>query len=365
MRKGLLGAVIALLAVLALGVASVGAQDDMATEWTCPEGFAGQTLSVYNWSTYVAEDTISNFEALCGVTVVYDVFENNEALLARLRQGNPGYDIVVPTDYMVAIMVAEELLLPLDKSMIPNFANLTPELVNAGFDPDNQHSVPYQWGTQGFGYNLERTGEPITTWEQFFAYDGPVAWLEDMRAMLGVGLLLLGYDPNSQNPDEIAEAAQFLMERGGNVVTIAGDDGQAFLERGDVDVTVEFSGDIFQVIADCECDTIGYAIPEEGGVVWVDNLAIPTGAPNVALAHAFIDYILDPQVGADISNYTAYASPNQAAIDAGLIDQALLDNPGIYPTAETLARLFFVEEVPDAEVDYLDAWEEIRIALSR
>jgi spermidine/putrescine transport system substrate-binding protein len=355
-----------LVLVVALILGAVGVVSAQESEgWTCPEGFAGQTLSVYNWSTYVAEDTISNFEALCGVRVIYDVFENNEALLARLRTGNPGYDIIVPTDYMVSIMISEDRLLPLDKSMIPNFANLVPELIDQAFDPGNVYSVPYQWGTQGFGYNIERTGESITSWEQFFAYEGPVAWLDDMRATIGTALLLLGYDPNSENPDEIREAAQYLIARGSNVVAIAPDDGQAYLERGEVDVVIEYSGDIFQLMADCECETFGYAIPEEGGVVWMDNLAIPVGAPNVALAHVFIDYILDPQVGADISNYTAFATPNQAALDLGLIDEELLNNPGIYPSDETLGRLFFVEEVPDAEIDYLDAWDEIKIRLGR
>lgn len=371
MRKGAVLLVIALFATLTMGIVGVQAQDDTTTSWTCPEGFAGQTLSVYNWSTYVAEDTISNFEALCGVTVVYDVFESNESLLSRLRQGNPGYDIIVPTDYMVQLMITEDLLEPLDHSLIPNFANLIPELTNQAFDPENRYSVPYQWGTQGFGYNLDRTGEPITTWEQFFNYPGPVAMLEDPRGTIGVALLLLGYDPNSQNSAEIAEAAQYIINHGSNVVALAKDDGQAYLERGDVDVVVEYSGDIFQVIDSCDqagdacTTTYGYAIPEEGGVVWVDNMAIPTGAPNPALAHAFIDYILDAQVGADISNYTAFATPNQAALDAGLIDPELLENPGIYPSDETLARLFFVEEVPDAEIDYIDAWDEIRIALGR
>jgi spermidine/putrescine transport system substrate-binding protein len=352
--------------VLLLGVVGFASAQD-AEGWICPEGFAGQTLSVYNWSTYVAEDTISNFEALCGVSVVYDVFESNEALLARLRQGNPGYDIIVPTDYMVAIMIAEGLLEPLDHSQIPNIANLIPELTDRNFDPGNTYSIPYQWGTQGFGYNLERTGEPITSWEQFINHVGPVALLEDMRATIGVGLLLLGFDPNSENPDEINAAKDFLIETSGNVIAVAGDDGQAFLERGDADIVVEFSGDIFQVIADCECETYGYAIPEEGGVVWMDNMAIPTGAPNMPLAHAFIDYVLDAQVGADISNYTAYATPNQAALDAGLIDEMLLNNPGIYPSEETLGRLFFVESLEslDAEDAYLDAWDEILIALSR
>lgn len=331
--------------------------------WVCPEGFEGQTLSVYNWSTYIAEDTIANFEAACGVTVVYDVYENNEALISRLRQGNPGYDIAVPTDYAVQIMAEEGILTELDHSLIPNLANMTSTLIDQGFDPGNRFSVPYQWGTIGIGFNVTEVGEVITSWEQVWNYDGPVAWIDDPRAMLGIALNILGLDPNTVNPDEIAQARDFLIERGGNVVAIAGDDGQARLERGEVDITVEYNGDIFQVIANCECEDYMYDIPVEGTQQWLDNLVIPTDAPNVLLAHAFIDYVLHPQVGADISNYTSFGSPNQAAIDAGLILPEFLNNPGIYPPAEIAENLFSIIAVPEAEVDYLSAWDEIKVSL--
>lgn len=350
------------LGVLMLAVTPLLAQD--ASEgWACPEGFEGQTLSVYNWSTYVAEDTIANFEAACGVSVVYDVYENNEALIARLRQGNPGYDIIVPTDYAVQIMYEEGLLVELDHSLIPNLANVTPALLNLPFDPENVYSAPYQWGTIGVGYRVAAFDEPVTSWEQVWNHDGPVAWLDDPRVMLGIALNELGYDVNTANPDEIAEARDYLIERGGNVVAIAGDDGQARLQRGEVDVAIEYNGDIFQIMAESENDEFAYNIPVEGTQQWMDNMSIPVDAPNVLLAHAFIDYILDPQVGADISNYTAFGSPNQAAIDGGLIDAELLDNPGIYPPAEILEALFSIVAVPEAEVDYLSAWDEIKVSL--
>jgi spermidine/putrescine transport system substrate-binding protein len=335
-----------------------------ATPWVCPEGFEGQTLNVFNWTTYVAEDTVPNFEAACGVTVVYDTYESNEALLARLRGGNPGYDIIVPTDYMVANMAALDLLEPLDLNSIPNFANVSESLKGGVYDPENTYSVPYQWGTVGIGYNTEKVSE-INSWQDLFSYQGPVAWLDDSRAMLGNALHILGYDPNSTDPAQISEARDFLIANGSNVVSIAGDDGQAQLERGDVDITVEYGGDIFQVIADCACDTFAYVIPEEGTNLWVDTLAIPKGAPNKPLAEAFIDYILDPQVGADLTNYTSYGSPNQAAIDQELIDPAMLANPGIYPSDEIRAKLFGILPIPDAEQLYNDAWDEIKIALGQ
>ncbi len=363
MRKWLIGFGLAAVSVIpALAFAQEVTPAVELEPWVCPEGFEGQTLSVYNWSTYVAEDTISNFEAACGVTVNYDVYGSNEDMLARLRQGNPGYDITVPTDNTVEIMIGEDLLEPIDHANVPNLIHVTETLLDQPFDVGNVYSMPYQWGTLGLGYNVELVGA-IESWDDVWNYDGPVAWQEDPRAMIGVALNNLGYDVNTSNPDEIAEARDYLIANGSNVVAFAADDGQTLLSRGDVDIAVEYNGDIFQIIADCECDDFGYAVPAEGAVFWMDNLVIPAGAPNHALAEVFIDYILDPQVGADISNYTAFGSPNQTAIDLGLIDEELLNNPGIYPPPEIMENLFSIVAVPEAEVEYSYAWDEIRVAL--
>ena len=362
-------ALLILMALLVL-VVPVMAQDAtpepvMLEPWVCPEGFEGQTLNVYNWSTYVAEDTIPNFEEACGVRVEYSVFGSNEEMLARLSQGNPGFDIIVPTGYMVETMAGRDLLSPLTAENIPNMANIVEVLLNPVYDPGNVYSVPYQWGTQGVGYNITTVGEEITTWEQVFNYDGPVAWIDDPRAMFAIALSILGFDPNSTNPDEITAARDFLVENGDNVVAIAADDGQALLQRGDVDITVEYSGDIFQVAVECECEDYQYALPAPSAQVWVDNLAIPSGAPNQPLAEAFIDYILDAQVGADISNYIAFATPNQAAIDAELILPEHLDNEIVYPNEEFIASSFSILALPDAEQLYSDAWDEVKILLGR
>jgi spermidine/putrescine transport system substrate-binding protein len=338
---------------------------EIKTSWTCPEGFEGQTLSFYNWTTYVAEDTISNFRELCGVTVIETTFGGNEELLARMRAGNPGYDIIVPSDYAVAVMAAEELLIPLDKEQIPNFANIGEIFLDPAYDPGNQYSVTYQWGTIGIGYDRTKVGAEITSYQQMFDYDGPVAWFDDARIMLAIGLLMIGHDPNSTSEDEINEARDFLIANGENVTYFHQDDGQAYLERGEVDITLEYSGDIFQLISGCGCEDYAYVIADEGGNLWRDNLAIPVDAPNPELAHVFIDYILDPQVGADISNYTAYGTPLQAALDQGLVDEALLEFYPIEFPPEMRDRLYFAADIPEAELFYADAWDQVKIALSQ
>jgi spermidine/putrescine transport system substrate-binding protein len=351
------------LALVLAAALSTGAAN--GTDWTCPDGFRGQTLSVYNWTTYIAEDTIPEFERLCGVRVIYDTYPTDDDMLARLRQGNPGYDVVVPTGATMYLLIAEGLLLPLDHGAIPNLVNVDEDFLDLPFDRGNRYSVPYQWGTMGIGYHVGRVGREIDSWDDLFEHAGPVSWIEDLRGMIGVGLRMLGLDPNTRDAADIALARDYLIARGGNVVYINQDDGQELLLRGEADMVVEYSGDIFQIIDECACDDYAFVIPDEGTLVWVDVVAVPVGARNPALALVFLDYLLDAAVAASISNYTAYGSPNRAAVASGLIDEELLRHPGIYPDDDTRARLFTVEQDPDVEQRYNDAWDEIKIAIGR
>ncbi|MCB9453957.1 MAG: spermidine/putrescine ABC transporter substrate-binding protein [Anaerolineaceae bacterium] len=351
------------LFALVMSVPVVAQESTIKTTWTCPEGYAGEQLNVFNWSTYIAENTVSDFETLCGVTVVYDVYDSDDSLLARLRQGNPGYDIVVPSDFAVPTMIEEGLFEPLNLDNIPNINNLSPDLRSAPYDPESEYTVPYLWGTFGIGYDVTRVGEAVTSWEQFFNYDGPVAWIDDSRIMLAIGLVMVGYDPNSTNEEEIVAAGEYLKEHSGNVVAIAGDDGQEMLARGEVDMVIEYNGDIFQLALDCECDDFAYVVPVEGTGFSSGFVGIPTGAQNHALAEVFIDYLLDPQVSADIANFTAYPTPNQTAIDEGLIDEALLNNPGVYPSEEARQHIFFVLPNIELEETYISIWDEVKIRL--
>ena len=353
------------LALLALAAAPLAAQTGGSAFWQCPTSVAGQTLHVYNWTTYIAEDTISNFERLCDVTIVYTTYGSDTDMIDELRAGNPGYDVVVPTDANVYTMIDESLLQRLDVSRIPNFANIGETFKNPPYDPDNGYTVPYQWGTIGVGYNRTTLGRDITSWNDVFSYTGSVAWLDEPRAMLGIALRLLGSDPNTSDAGQVAAAAQYLIDHSANVAAIASDNGQDLLAAGQVDMAIEYSGDIFQVSADCQCDDFAYAIPDEGAVIWIDSMAIPVGASNPALAAVFIDYVLNAQVGADIANYTAYGSPNAAAQDQGLISSQYLDNPGIYPSDEVLSRLFYNVSSATLETLFSDAWATVKAAVGR
>lgn len=329
--------------------------------WQCPEDFSGQTLNIFNWSTYIGETTVDDFSRLCNVNVNYDVYESNESMIARLRQGNPGYDLVFPSDYAVAVMLRDELLLELDFANIPNYANIADEFKGLDYDPEERYSVPYLWGSFGVLYNTERVPEGIKSWNDVFNHDGLVAWIADVRAMFMIGLHLQGFDPNSLDPDEIEATKNFLLERSGNVVTFAADDGQTLLERGEVDIALDYNGDAFQLILDCDCDTYAYVIPEEGSIGDVAAMVIPDGAQNKRLAEAFIDYVLDPAVSAMLSIDTAYANPNRAAVESGFIPALYLDNPAITPDEAAMKSLFFAQDITEAEDFYNNAWDELII----
>jgi spermidine/putrescine transport system substrate-binding protein len=337
----------------------------MESTWTCPGDFSGQTLSVYNWADYIGETTIQDFEKLCDVTVNYEFFENNEQVISRLRQGNPGYDVIFANTYAIEIMIRDGLVEKIDKTKIPNFKNISSRWLNMPHDPNNDYSVPYLWGSMGVAYDNTKVTEPIDSWEDVFNHDGPVAWLEDQRAMLGVALKILGYDNSSTNPEEIQAAKDYLIEKGKNVKVIAADDGQALLERGEVDIAIEYSGDIYQLGVTCGCDRYVYVIPKEGSVADMAAALVPTDAPNPELAYAFIDYLNDPVVNAEIVTFVAYGTTNQAAIDSGIIPQAMLETPSVFLPESMLSTMFFTEDVGEAEQAYNDAWDELKINLGK
>lgn len=322
-------------------------------------------LNLYNWTTYMDPAILDAFEEEYGVTVVEDFFGDNEELYAKIQAGNPGYDVIVPTDYMVEIMVSEGLLAELDHSKVPNISNVDSSFADPVYDPRLAHCVPYQWGTIALAYNFEAVGKELDSWDVMFSGEsaGRIAWLagssHESRAVLGVTLLYLGYDPNTTNPEEINEARDLLIATKDDVVGYLPDTGQESLLAGDVDIVFEYGPDIFLIAQEGWGGTFRYVIPREGAIVWADNLCIPTGAPHPELAHKFIDFILRPEIGAQLSNYIGYSTPNAASLP--LIDEALREFPGLYPTEEEKARLHFIRALGEAEALYDAAWNELGV----
>lgn len=319
-----------------------------------------QVLSIYNYSSYIAPEAIAQFEKENNVKIQYDTFENSDALYAKIKQGNPGYDVIFPADYMVRIMASENILEPLNLLNIPNQKNLDSNFTSQTFDPGNKYSLPYQWGTMGIGYNLKATKGEINSWAAMFdpKYTGKIAWQDDARYTFSAVLMYLGFDPNTTNPEEINKARDLLIKSNNIIAAFVPDTGQALLDQGEVNVTMEWSGDLFQVMK--ENPNLRYAIPKEGTIVFSDNMAIPKGAPHKELAEKFINFVLQPEVGAQISNFTHYGSPNKAAIVQGLIDPKDLTNPQIYPPAEVFGKMKFLQDVGKATALYDRAWTEVK-----
>lgn len=355
--------------LILLLLCTLGASQAQDGFWECPQGYEGQVLNVYNWTTYIAEDTIANFEALCEVTVVYDTFLEDSEMLEILRAGNEAqYDVVVPIDSTMYLLLDENLLQELNYSLIPNFGNLSETFLERArtFDAENRHSVPYLWGTTGIGYNRTRLGREISSFEEMFnATDARVAWIDYDRLMLGIALNMLGKNPSSNVPADLAQARDYLVAHSANLAVIADDTGQDLLFEGQVDMVVEYSGDVFQIIDQCRCEDFAYAVPAEGTITDMTSLAIPLGAANPELAHIFIDYLLDKQVAADIANFTVYGTPNRVAVEEGLIYQEYLNDPAIYPPDEILDKLFVLVADSSMEALYADTWAEVRAAVGK
>jgi spermidine/putrescine transport system substrate-binding protein len=322
-----------------------------------PTPETSRSLAIYNWDTYIDPVILDNFAAEFDVEITYDIFESSEELLQRMQLDPAAYDLIVPTDYAVALLRQERLLGVLDRRQIPNFNNVDDAFLNPSFDPGNRHCIPYLWGTMGVGYDEARTGRPVNSWDDFFApeFHGRIVLMDSMRTTMGLVLLHLGYSPNTSNPLEIAAARDFLIDLNEHIVAYAADDGQDMLLAGSADLVIEWSGDILQVME--ESETIRYLIPVEGSIIWTDSICLTADAPNRPVAEAFINYLLRPEVGAALAEYTRYASPNQAA--QRLVNPQDLSNPAIYPSLAARQRLYSLDDIGDAAALYEAAWTAV------
>lgn len=322
-------------------------------------GSEEESLNFYIFSDYLTEDTVPRFERRSGAQVTLDFYTTNEEMLAKLQAGGSGYDLIVPSDYMVEIMVKEGMLLALDKQKIPNYDNLDPDFRDLPYDPNNEHSIPYQWGTSGILYDPEVVTEEVTHWDVMWnrKYEGKIAMLDDVRNLVGSALKQLGYSLNSKDPEQLSEAEQLLMEQKPLVRGyFPSPRAVELVVRGDLALAHAYSGNAYTGITQKE--TLEYVIPQEGSVLWTDTMAIPKTAPHPDVAHEFINYILDPKVGAELSNYTLYGTPNEAAMP--LLDKEVLNNPGIYPPQEVLDRLETSKDLGEATRTYQRIFTEVK-----
>jgi spermidine/putrescine transport system substrate-binding protein len=329
-----------------------------------PEIETSNELRIFNYDTYIDPSILDTFQQRTGAVIQYDTYDNQDEMYEVVLAGEELYDLIVVTDYLVPVMTSEGLLLPLNKENIPNLANLDPNFLSPAFDPGGRYCAPYQWGTIGIGYNKLAIYTPPSSWKDLFEpqYAGQVALLEDSRAQMGIGLLMLGHSPNTTDAIQIAEMEQLFLANKDKILTYAPDNGQDLLEAGDADMVVEYNGDIMQMMEDNS--NIQYVIPKEGTVLWVDSICIPYNVQNRSMAEEFINYLLEPQVSADLSNYTRYSTPNAAAMQ--YINEADRNNPALYPSDELRRKLFYIVDVGQAtNLLYEAAWSEILASVSQ
>lgn len=340
---------------------------------------AEDTVHLYNWNDYFAEDTLAKFQERTGIRPVLDLYDANDVLEAKLFAGSSGYDLVFPTARPFAARhISAGLYQPLDKSKLPGFDKLDPAIMESlsDVDPGNQYLVPYMWGTTGLGLNLGKvkealgTDEGLDTWALIFDPEKAsklagcgISMLDDPTEAFSAALAYLGKDPNSRSNADLEAATELLNKARPHIRYFHSSQYISDLANGDLCVAHGYSGDILQAKSRAEEAgkgvEIGYRIPREGAVLWTDVMAIPKDAPNPDAAHAFIAFILDPAVVADISNFVFYANPNPASTP--MLDESLRTDPGIYPSDEVKQKLFVLKTPEDKVMRNLNRlWTRIK-----
>lgn len=340
---------------------------------------AAETLRIYNFSDYIGETTLDDFKKATGIDVVYDVYDSNEVLEAKMMTGGSGYDLVVPTSQpYFARQLKAGAFQAIDPAQVPNLKNLDPKLVASvmkSADPEGNHGVIYEWGTNGIGYNVakvkERLGDvPVDSWDIVFKpeyadklKDCGITMLDSAGEILPLALNYLHLDPNSQKPEDLEKATALLQAVRKDVRYFHSSSYINDLANGEVCVSIGWSGDVAQAAARAEEAKNGvelkYAIPKEGTLLWFDLMAIPKDAPNPAAAMKFMNFVLEPENMAKIGNAVAYA--NAVPASRPLMEPAVRDDPGVFPPEDAMAKMFVAEPIaPAFEKLRTRAWQKLR-----
>ncbi|MBV4472959.1 polyamine ABC transporter substrate-binding protein [Pseudomonas botevensis] len=323
---------------------------------------AAGTVHIYNWSDYIGETTLADFQKETGIKPVYDVFDSNETLEGKLLAGRTGYDVVVPSNHFLGKQIKAGAFQKLDKAQLTNYSNLDPVLLKRleQNDPGNLYAVPYLWGTNGIGYNVDKVKavlgiDKIDSWSVLFEPENikklhscGVAFLDSADEMMPTVLNYMGLNANSTDPKDYAKATDKLLAVRPYVTYFHSSKYIGDLANGDICVAIGFSGDMFQAKHRAEEAkkgvNIAYSIPKEGGALWFDMLAIPKDSANVKEAHAFINYLLKPEVIAQVSDYVGYANPNPGSDK--LMEQSIRTDEAVYPPQAVLDKTYVSIELP-------------------
>ncbi|MEP6868490.1 MAG: spermidine/putrescine ABC transporter substrate-binding protein [Novosphingobium sp.] len=351
-----------------LGVAAIGISfgglagcSKSDTGATAGGGAEEGKLNFYNWDTYIGETTLDDFKASSGIEVKMDLFDANDVLFAKFKAGNPGYDVIVPSNDFVERMSQAGMLMELDHSLIPNMKNIDPTFIDVAFDPGRKFSMPYTWLNIGIGYRKSKVKAKPDSWKVLFdsdEYSQRIALISEAGDLFRLYGKYLGKSVNALTPDDIKIIEAMLIKQKPHIKKFHEDDGQDLLAKGDVDLVLEYNGDIAQLMA--EDPDIDFVIPKEGSQLISDTLCIPKGAKHPNNAHAFINNLLDAEVGKKITETILFPTPNLAA--KALMPDSYKNNPVIFPSADVLAKCEYAAFNPKLQPLFEEAFTRVRAA---
>lgn len=318
-----------------------------------------ETLTVYNWADYIDESVLREFEKEYGVKVIYETFSTNEDMYVKLKSGGANYDVAFPSDYMIERMIKEDMIVKIDMDNIDNYRYIDNTFKNLDFDPDNEYSVPYFWGTLGILYNEEIVTESVDSWDILWdeKYKGQILMLDSQRDSLGVALKRLGHNLNAETIGELELAKDELIRQKPLVTAYIVDEVKDMMIGGEGALAVVWSGEAMEVMAESD-GNFKYVVPKEGSNIWFDNMVICKTAKNRELAEEFINFMTRPEIAFKNTDYVKYSTPNTGAME--MLDEELRNNEVAYPSDKIIRNCEVFLDPGDFLKEYDRVWTEFK-----
>ena len=321
-----------------------------------------RTLNVFNYGDYINEDLIDKFEEETGIDVIYDTYESNEIMYQKVKNSPGTYDLIFPSDYMVEKMKKEDMLEKIDFNNIPNYQYIGEDFKNLPYDPNNEYSVPYMWGTIGIIYDADRVDEEVDSWDILWneKYSGEIFMFDSIRDTLAISLVRLGYSMNSVDKDELDAAADELIKQKPLVQSYVMDEVKDKMINGEAIFATVYSGDAIYIQDEAPDLNLQYVVPKEGSNKWFDVMVIPKGAKHKTEAEEFINFLSDPENAKENVEYIGYATPNDAAYE--LLDKETQEDEAVYPPKEVLDKCEILKDLGNYIKLYDDVWLKVKIS---
>lgn len=315
-------------------------------------------LKVYNWGDYIDQSILEEFEEKYNIDVIYDEFATNEEMYAKIKAGASDYDILIPSDYTIKRMIDEDMLHKIDMKNVPNYKYIGERFKNLAFDPNNEYSVPYMWGTVGILYNKTMVKEPVDSWKVLWddKYSKQILMLDSLRDSIGITLKMLGYSLNTKNDNELNEAKDALIKQKPLVLAYVGDEVKDKMIGGEAALAVVWSGDA--VYMKRENPDLEYVIPKEGSNIWFDSIVIPKTSQHKKEAELFINFLCEPEIAYRNADYIGYSTPHTEAMK--MLPEDITSDKSAYPGEGDLVNSEVFEDLADSLVKYDRIWTEVK-----